>query len=477
MEILESLDKEQILEILSDSICHHCVARLHERILSPRKRDRYETSDAADDDNYYVSPRHTPYKSRNGKYYESPYTEDEDDYYVSSTDASYRFRNGKHYETSYADNDDYASAYSRDAYRQSRISNAQVFHTRRHREEEYTARQRRETPWLRKHNNRHAFDSTPKYLNRKRQSTAPPSDYDLLLSDGIGGVSLFECGLPEEQKEHIRCSLVSSKKDFEHIEKMDGRDINILQGLQLHHQVFNAEEQRNIVKYVYKLQERGQKGNFKRRTYSEPKKWMRGKGRVTIQFGCCYNYARDNHGNPPGILRDEEADPLPNLFKKMIKRLVRWHIIPATCIPNSCVVNIYEEGDCIPPHIDHHDFVRPFSTVSLLSECDILFGSNLKVVRPGEFEGPAFVTLPVGSVFIFNGNGADKAKHCIPSVRTKRISITFRRVDDSKLPFNFSPDPELEGIKPLSLSSPSKTEDECDNIENSENKKHKTNSV
>jgi len=27
------------------------------------------------------------------------------------------------------------------------------------------------------------------------------------------------------------------------------------------------------------------------RTYSEPRKWMPGKGRVTIQFGCCYNYA------------------------------------------------------------------------------------------------------------------------------------------------------------------------------------------
>lgn len=27
------------------------------------------------------------------------------------------------------------------------------------------------------------------------------------------------------------------------------------------------------------------------RTYTEPQRWMRGKGRVTIQFGCCYNYA------------------------------------------------------------------------------------------------------------------------------------------------------------------------------------------
>lgn len=27
------------------------------------------------------------------------------------------------------------------------------------------------------------------------------------------------------------------------------------------------------------------------RTYTAPRKWMKGKGRVTIQFGCCYNYA------------------------------------------------------------------------------------------------------------------------------------------------------------------------------------------
>jgi hypothetical protein len=27
-------------------------------------------------------------------------------------------------------------------------------------------------------------------------------------------------------------------------------------------------------------------------TYSAPTKWMRGKGRITLQFGCCYNYAK-----------------------------------------------------------------------------------------------------------------------------------------------------------------------------------------
>ncbi|KAI3757434.1 hypothetical protein L6452_04971 [Arctium lappa] len=76
----------------------------------------------------------------------------------------------------------------------------------------------------------------------------------------------------------------------------------------------------------------------------------------------------------------------------MIKRMVRWHVLPPTCVPNSCIVNIYEEGDCIPPHIDHHDFLRPFCTISFLTESNILFGSNLKIVGPGEFSGPLVLT-------------------------------------------------------------------------------------
>ncbi|KAK7246856.1 hypothetical protein RIF29_41726 [Crotalaria pallida] len=278
------------------------------------------------------------------------------------------------------------------------------------------------------------------------------SHFDLSLNDGISGGSSPENGLTEEEKECIRYSQVHIKKDFTLVENVNGRDINVLQGLELHTGVFNPTEQKKIVEFIYRLQWRGKQGKLKERTYSEPKKWMRGKGRVTIQFGCCYNYAKDKKGNPPGIIRDEEVDPLPPLFKQMIKRMVRWNIVPSTCIPDSCIVNIYDQGDCIPPHIDHHDFVRPFYTVSFLNECKIVLGTNLQILGPGEFSGPTSISLPVGSVFILNGNGADVAKHCIPSVSSRRISITFRKMDDSKLPFKFSPDPELVGIKPLIFS-------------------------
>ncbi|WOH14157.1 hypothetical protein DCAR_0933673 [Daucus carota subsp. sativus] len=290
--------------------------------------------------------------------------------------------------------------------------------------------------------------SSPATVNNKQSSTSIGPDSS--LSSALPQTpQSADKEISDEQIERIGFAQVGRNKKFVHIEKINGKATNVLQGLELHTKVFSADEQKKIVECVYDFQRRGQNGQLRERTYSEPTKWMRGKGRITIQFGCCYNYAVDKNGNPPGIIRDEEVDPLPPLFKQMIKRMVRWHVLPPSCVPNSCIVNIYEAGDCIPPHIDHHDFLRPFCTVSFLTESNILFGSNLKISGPGEFEGPVSIPLPMGSVLILNGNGADIAKHCVPAVSAKRISITFRKMDDSKLPFKFTPDPELQGLRPL----------------------------
>ncbi|KAJ0254313.1 RNA demethylase ALKBH9B [Hirschfeldia incana] len=203
--------------------------------------------------------------------------------------------------------------------------------------------------------------------------------------------------LSREQREDLRLRNVKRKKDFICLERVKGKLVNVVDGLELHTGVFSAVEQKRIVDKVYELEERGRKGELRERTCTAPQKWMRGKGRVTIQFGCCYNYATDRAGNPPGILQREEVDPLPSLFKVIIRRLIAWHVLPPSCVPDSCIVNIYDEGDCIPPHIDNHDFLRPFCTISFLSECDILFGSNLRIEGPGEFSGSFSVPLPVGS--------------------------------------------------------------------------------
>ncbi|XP_072969246.1 RNA demethylase ALKBH9B-like [Typha angustifolia] len=289
--------------------------------------------------------------------------------------------------------------------------------------------------------------------NGNSEFSGQPKSPELREEDGRSPAAAPSNQLSREQREAIRLSLVKRKKDFKQMERVRGRWINVLEGLELHTGVFSAVEQQKIVDCVYDMQEEGRRGRLRERTYSEPHKWMRGKGRVTLQFGCCYNYAVDKRGNPPGIIRDEEVDPIPPLLKMMIKRMVAWHVLPPTCVPNSCIINIYDRDDCIPPHIDHHDFVRPFCTVSFLSECNILFGTELKVVGPGEFAGSASIPLPLGSVLILKGNGADVAKHCIPAVPSKRISITFRKMDDSKLPYGYMPDPELQNLRPLPYPS------------------------
>ncbi|XP_059623510.1 RNA demethylase ALKBH9B-like [Cornus florida] len=256
--------------------------------------------------------------------------------------------------------------------------------------------------------------------------------------------------LSRDEREYIRFNKVQRKKDFISLERVERKIVNILDGLELHTGVFSAVEQKRIVDFVYSLEEKGKNGELKARTYTAPEKWMRGKGRVTIQFGCCYNYATDKNGNRPGIIRNEIVDPLPHLFKVMIRRLIRWHVLPPSCVPDSCIVNIYDVGDCIPPHIDNHQFVRPFCTVSFLSQCNIVFGTNVEVVGPGEFAGSSEIPLPLGSVLVLNGNGADVAKHCVSAVPTKRISITFRKMDESKWPIGFVPEPDLQGLQPLS---------------------------
>ncbi|KAI3729067.1 hypothetical protein L6452_17714 [Arctium lappa] len=112
---------------------------------------------------------------------------------------------------------------------------------------------------------------------------------------------------------------------------VNGKNVNVLQGLKLHTRVFNAEEQKKIVESMYEFQLMGQRGRLREKTYSEPAK----------------------------------------------------------------------------------------------------------------------------SVLILKGNGADVAKHCVPYVPAKRISITFRRMDESKIPYGYSPDPELQGLQPM-ISNPSR---------------------
>lgn len=68
--------------------------------------------------------------------------------------------------------------------------------------------------------------------------------------------------LSREQREQIRFRNVGRKKDFVCLERVNGRLVNILAGLELHTGVFSAVEQKRIVDFVYELQEKGRNGQL-----------------------------------------------------------------------------------------------------------------------------------------------------------------------------------------------------------------------
>lgn len=69
--------------------------------------------------------------------------------------------------------------------------------------------------------------------------------------------------LSRDQREYIRFTRVVRKKDFICLERIKGKIVNIVDGLELHTGIFSAPEQRRIVDFVYWIQEMGKRGELK----------------------------------------------------------------------------------------------------------------------------------------------------------------------------------------------------------------------
>lgn len=50
--------------------------------------------------------------------------------------------------------------------------------------------------------------------------------------------------------------------------------------------------------------------------------------------------------------------PLPHFFRVIVWRLIGWQVLPPICVPDSCIINIYEEGTKYL-HTDYHIFLCP----------------------------------------------------------------------------------------------------------------------
>ena len=149
----------------------------------------------------------------------------------------------------------------------------------------------------------------------------------------------------------------------------------------------------------------------------------------------------------------------------------------------SLQVSVYAAGDCAPPHIEHHDFERPWFVLSLGSDPLVALGQHIRSAGPGDFRagnceggrvlqlqgagvcsgrywapscadvvvqhmatatssdltltvsGPALnlldfnMQLPRRSALVLQGNSANVTKFCVPAVNESWVEVRFRRTN------------------------------------------------
>ncbi|GFY91104.1 hypothetical protein Acr_07g0013000 [Actinidia rufa] len=155
---------------------------------------------------------------------------------------------------------------------------------------------------------------------------------------------------------------------------------------------------------------------------------MKGHGREMIQLGLPIADAppKDENAawNSKGIL-----EAIPRLLQDVIEHLAGLQVM--TVKPDSCIIDVYNEGDHSQPHIWPSWFGRPVCLL-FLTECDMTFGRVISMDHPGDYRGTLRLSVSPGSLLAMQGKSADFARHAIPTLRKQRILVTFTKSQPKK---------------------------------------------
>lgn len=100
---------------------------------------------------------------------------------------------------------------------------------------------------------------SPALADNKHLTSSSPSVSGRLLDERMVDDEVVS----QEQKEKLGLANVGRKTNFVHYEKVNSKNVNVVQGLELHTRVFSADEQKKIVESVYEFQRLGQKGRLR----------------------------------------------------------------------------------------------------------------------------------------------------------------------------------------------------------------------
>ncbi|XAR63712.1 hypothetical protein NMG60_11023748 [Bertholletia excelsa] len=224
-----------------------------------------------------------------------------------------------------------------------------------------------------------------------------------------------------------KLNLTSTPRTFVGTEPLDGKAVNVVDGMKLYEELLDDSEVSKLVSLVNDLRAAGKRGRFQGQTFVVSKRPTKGHGREMIQLGLPIADAPLEDENT--IPKDRRTESIPGLLQDVIERLVSMQIISAKS--DSCIIDIFNEGDHSQPHMWPSWFGRPVCLL-FLTECDMTFGKVIGIDHPGDYRGSLRLSLAPGSLLVMQGKSADFAKHAIPSLHKQRILVTFAKSQPKK---------------------------------------------
>ncbi|XP_042501848.1 RNA demethylase ALKBH10B-like isoform X2 [Macadamia integrifolia] len=216
----------------------------------------------------------------------------------------------------------------------------------------------------------------------------------------------------------------SVPKTFVGTEILDGKAVNVVEGLKLYEELFDSSKISKIVSLANELRATGRRGQLQGQMFVVTKRPMKGRGREIIQLGLPIADAPPEDEHMGGTSKDRKVEAIPGLLQDVIDHLVSLQVMNVK--PDSCIVDFYNEGDHSQPFMSPPWFGRPVC-ILFLTECEMAFGRVIGIDHPGEYRGCLKLSLTAGSLLMMQGRSADFAKYAISAIRKQRILITFTK--------------------------------------------------
>ena len=123
---------------------------------------------------------------------------------------------------------------------------------------------------------------------------------------------------------------------------------NLLEGLVLRRDAVTVAEEAELLAFINDGLARGRNGSLRKPTYLRAEgARSRGNRRESLQYGGFFDFNRGRPGKR-GLV-----PPFPPILERLVANLVKRGFVDASLNPDSCIINSYARGDCIPPHTDH----------------------------------------------------------------------------------------------------------------------------